>query len=106
MAEQNEWQFARHPSDKPPTRTMADLLFLPETERSLMNWLLRQQSATLAEVAAHLNQPEAMARNLLQELLNQGFIQVVESADEPQYRPKMAIRKGRKVPTNLWDALE
>lgn len=106
MTEQNDWQIARHSRGTPSTRTMADLLFLPDIERSLMNWLLRQQSATLAEVAAHLNNTETVAQHLLTELTNQGFVQLVEQADQPYYQPKLTIRKGRKVPTNIWDALE
>lgn len=106
MADQNDWQMVRRSSGTPPTRTMADLLFLPDAERSLMNWLVRQQSATLAEVAAHLNETEAAAQHLLTELTNQGFVQFVEQADQSHYQPKLTIRKGRKVPTNIWNALE
>lgn len=103
MAESNEWQMPRR-TGASPTRTMADLLFLPDLERSLINWLLRQQSATLADAALYLEQSEADAATLLQDLIDQGFVQL--DADSRQYQPKLQVRKGRKVPTNIWDALE
>lgn len=91
-------------SAQPKTRTMADLLFLPETERSLMNWLLRQKQATLSEIAAHLNQSESATQPLLNELMAQGFIQI-EQGDICCYQPNLMSRKGRSVPTKIWDAL-
>lgn len=102
MAEQNEWQMPRRTTAS-PTRTMADLLFLPDGERSLVNWLLRQQSASLAEAAAFLNQSEAAAAALLQDLIEQGYVQLV---DQMHYQAKLQARKGRNVPKQIWDALE
>ncbi|WP_088893866.1 BlaI/MecI/CopY family transcriptional regulator [Leptolyngbya ohadii] len=113
MSDQNEWRLdqsegqpvgrSRRSSASPKTRTMADLLFLPETERSLMNWLLRQQQATLSEVAAHLEQPESVAETLLNDLIAQGFIQIKQ--ETCHYQPNLVSRKGRNVPGNIWDAL-
>ncbi len=98
---QNEWQMPRS-TGASPTRTMADLLFLPDAERSLINWLLRQQSASLTEAATFLDQPEAEAATLLQTLIDQGFVQLIDQ----RYQPKLQVRKGRNVPTKIWDALE
>jgi hypothetical protein len=96
----------RRNSASPKTRTMADLLFLPETERSLMNWLLRQQRANLSEIAAHLDQSESATQTLLNELIAQSFIQKVEQDDICCYQPNLVSRKGRNVPGNIWDALK
>ena len=124
MLEQPEWR-SDQPSEDPlrrnstarKPRTMADLLFLPDAERSLMNWLLRQQQATLPEIAAHLNQSESAAQILLNELMAQGFIQTEcqpecqtecqpESDPICRYLPNLISRKNRNVPTNIWDALQ
>lgn len=95
----------RHPSTA-PNRTMADLLFLPEAERSLMNWLLRKKQATLSEIAAHFNQPEPTIIDLLNHLLIQGFVKQIDQENACYYQPNLLSRKGRNVPANLWDALE
>jgi DNA-binding IclR family transcriptional regulator len=86
-------------------KTMADLLFLPETERSLMQWLLRQQSANLTEVAAFLAQNEAEAERILNELIDQGFVRLKESDQQQSYQPSLASRRGRQVSSDIWNAL-
>lgn len=100
---------------QPGTKTMADLLFLPELERSLMNWLLRQRSASLAEVVSYLAEdevvyagrnPEEIARSLLEKLTVEGFLQVTESEGQICYQPCLASRRGRQVPSNIWNALD
>jgi predicted transcriptional regulator len=98
----------QHSSSNPkqPGKTMADLLFLPETERSLMNWLLRQQAASVTEVAAHLEQNELIAQTVLDQLAAQGFVQCVESDGQQRYQPCLTSRRGRQVPSSIWNALE
>ncbi|MBD1845591.1 hypothetical protein H6F89_19695 [Cyanobacteria bacterium FACHB-63] len=100
----------RHPSssgrEKPGTKTMADLLFLPELERGLMNWLLRQRSASLSEVANYLAEDEAIARSHLEKLAAEGFLQSTESEGHVCYQPCLASRRGRQVPSTIWNALD
>lgn len=91
---------------QPPTRSIADLLFLPEVERSLLNWLLRQRSATLSELVAHLSQTPEAAELLLEGLMAEGFIKLSEKNGELSYQPRLITRVGRQVPSQIWDALE
>ncbi|MBW4445054.1 MAG: hypothetical protein KME10_28455 [Plectolyngbya sp. WJT66-NPBG17] len=94
---------------------MADLLFLPDLERGLMNWLLRQRSASLNEVANYLAKDEATslecnlkgsARSLLEKLAAEGFLQATESEGQICYQPCLASRRGRQVPSTIWNALD
>ena len=101
--EQNRLPF---PPEKPPTRTMADLLFLSEFDRHLMNWLLRQQSASLPEISTYLNQDEQSTQPTLDELAVQGFVQLVELDGQMRYQPRLTSRRSRQGSTNLWKALE
>lgn len=71
-----------------------------------MNWLVRQQQATVSEIAAHFGQDESAVQTLLDELVAQGYVQTVEQADRCDYQPNLVSRKGRNVPTNIWDALK
>lgn len=91
---------------QPGTKTMADLLFLPELERGLMNWLLRQRSASLAEVATYLAETEEIARSHLEKLTTEGFLQSTEAEGGLSYQPCLASRRGRQVPSNIWNALD
>lgn len=89
-----------------PVKTMADLLFLPESECRLMKWLLQQKSANLAEVAAFLAHDESDAQAVLDRLLNQGFVRLEKLDEQVCYQPCLASRKGRQVPSNIWKALD
>lgn len=85
---------------------MADLLFLPESERSIMNWLLRQQSVSLAEVSKQFMQDELAAQTTLDKLVAQGFVRSVEVNGQMQYQPCLTSRRGRQVSTSIWNALD
>jgi predicted transcriptional regulator len=93
---------------------MADLLFLPDLERGLMNWLLRQRSVSFIEVTNYLEgeaidvgyNPEGPARSLLEKLAAEGFLQATESEGQICYQPCLASRRGRQVPSNIWNALD
>ncbi|MBI4780449.1 MAG: MarR family transcriptional regulator [Oscillatoriophycideae cyanobacterium NC_groundwater_1537_Pr4_S-0.65um_50_18] len=90
----------------PPTRSISDLLFLPETERSLINWLLRQHSATFLEIVAHLSQTPEATQRLVDDLIADGFVRAIEKKGELCYQPRLITRVGRQVPSKIWDALE
>lgn len=91
---------------QPGTKTMADLLFLPELERGLMNWLLRQRSASLTEVIRYLGEDEATVLSRLDKLAAEGFLQATESEGQLCYQPCLASRRGRQVPSTIWNALD
>lgn len=100
----NEWGRSRRSSQSPSgAKTMADLLFLPETERGLVNWLLRQHSASLSEIAGYLMQDEAQTQAIIDRLAADGFVRFVEAA--AAYEPALTSRRGRQVPSNIWNAL-
>jgi hypothetical protein len=93
-------------SPQPPIRSIADLLFLPETERSLVNWLLRQHSATFSELVAHLSQTPEAVQLLVAGLIAEGYVRSIEKKGELCYQPRLITRVGRQVPSKIWDALK
>jgi hypothetical protein len=70
-----------------------------------VNWLLKQQQATLPEIAAHVEQNLDDTQTRLADLIAQGFIQSVDHEGTMCYRPHLISRKGRQVPGKIWDAL-
>jgi len=80
---------------------MADALALPHSLREIINWIMRRGEASLAEVVAHLGQDEAVARTMLEGLMEQGFVQEVEG----RFRVHLAVRRGRRLPEEIWQAL-
>lgn len=94
--------------------TMADLVALPEDQRRLVNWLLRQgtvkrQGVTAAEAATHLGLDETKIRNALDALVSEDLLKVsgdVARAGDVRYEVCLTLRGGRKIPEEMWKALE
>jgi hypothetical protein len=87
-------------------RHLADVFTLPDTLRHLVNWMMRRGEVNLTEVVTHIGQDESVARAILDRLVAQDFVQVMESKGEPHYQPRLAPRRGRKIPQGIWQALD
>jgi hypothetical protein len=86
--------------------SMADLLDLPESLRSLVNWMMRQDNVRLAEVATFLGQDEGTAGETLATLIDKGFVRELKLHGEMCYRLRLAPKRGRAVPLDVWRALD
>ena len=82
-------------------RTMTDVLALPDEARTLVIWLLRQGEASLSQVAAFVEQDENSTRTLLADLIEQGFVQILDKGEEPHYRVRLVSRRGSQLPHDL-----
>ncbi len=85
--------------------TMMDVLTLPDDLRMLFNWMMRQEEVGLADVAAHLGQDESAARGLLHDLVERCFVREMQVGSEIRYRVRLAPKRRREVPLNIWEAL-
>ncbi|AUT03744.1 hypothetical protein CLI64_26985 [Nostoc sp. CENA543] len=77
--------------------SMADILTLPTQQRKLVQWMLKNKpdGATLAEAAYHLDLNQQATLNILDELLDQDFIQTVLTHDDDlKYRVYLAPKQG------------
>ena len=94
--------------------TPADLVSLPEDQRRLTNWLLRQgtmkhQAVTALEAATYLGQDETKIRNTLDALVSEGLVKSSEDAartGEARFELCLTLSRGRKIPEEIWKALE
>lgn len=86
--------------------TMADILELPDTERQLVNWMMRAGDVSLADVATQLGQDEATVQARLAVLIEKGFVRETVSHSVTFYQVRMAPRRQRQLPENLWQALD
>jgi hypothetical protein len=86
--------------------SMADLLELPESLRALVNWMMRQQTVSLAQAAAHLGQDETAGGATLATLIDKGFVRELKLHGETCYRVRLAPKRKRDVPLDVWRALD
>jgi hypothetical protein len=86
-------------------KTMTDLLALADAERTLVNWLVRQRGASLAEIAMQLHHPLEEAEAMVEALIELGFLTADASVEPTVFKPNLVSHRPRAVPGSLWDAL-
>lgn len=85
----------------------SDLLELPEPLSHVLHWMIRQQEpVSLAETEAFFNQEREQTASLLGELCERGFVRTIEIDGIAHYRVRLAPRRGRTLPSSLWEALD
>ena len=92
--------------EKSPGLNMSDLLALPEPQSGLLRWMVRKGQVGLEDVTDFLEQDAAYTRALLADLLDKGFVREIEMRGVKQYRVRLAPKRGRELPANLWQALD
>jgi hypothetical protein len=90
---------------KSPGLSMADLLTLPEPQGGLLKWMIRQGQVSLADTVTFLGQDEEQTRGVLAELCQAAFVRSIEIRGVTHYRVRLAPKRGRALPANLWQAL-
>jgi hypothetical protein len=85
---------------------MADLLTLPDDLSGLLKWMLRQGQVGLSDITAFLGKDEVFARTLLADASGKGYVREIEMRGAKLYRVRLAPKRGRELPANLWQALD
>ncbi len=86
--------------------SMGDILALPDSQRKVVQWMMRQGDCTLHDVAANTDQDEGDAAIALYALIEQGFVQEIELPDETLYRIRLASKEGiKQLPQTIQQAL-
>jgi hypothetical protein len=70
---------------------------------------MRQQAVTATEAATHLGEDEMKIRNTLDTLVSEGVVKTSQdaaSSGETRYQLSLTLRRGRKIPREIWKALE
>jgi predicted transcriptional regulator len=86
--------------------TMADVLELPDADRDLVSWIMREGPVSLAEArAAFPGEAEALPASLAR-LTESGFVARSEGEAEPRYSVRVTSRAARRVSSpDFWKAL-
>jgi amino acid permease len=82
-----------------------DATGLEDSRRQLVNWLTRRGEASLDEVVRDRGGEPAEVRTMLDALVAQGFAEPVAGPGGARYRIRLAGRRGRRIPAEIWEAL-
>lgn len=91
--------------EKSPGLSMMDVLDMPEALRDLLQWMMRQEYAFASDAAAHAGKNEAAVRGLIAPLIENGNVVEFELKGKPAFRVRLARKRGRDLPADLWQAL-
>ncbi len=89
-----------------PGLTMSDILTMPDSLSRLINWMMRQGQVDLPAVAGFMGEDERNAKSMLTNLMAKGFVREIDLHGSTLYRVRLAPKKARKMPSNLWNAIE
>lgn len=85
---------------------LVELNKLPDSHRQLINWMRRQGNCSLQEVATQMGEDEQAARNLLDLLLEKGFVREISGESGSCYRVNIGAKRGIQLPLKLQQALD
>lgn len=85
--------------------TPADLLDLSPELRRIVSTITRQGGMSLTEIVFELDMRPSEVRELLDTLVEKGFLKAFQVKGELRYKTFFARRRGREMPLNVWDAL-
>jgi DNA-binding MarR family transcriptional regulator len=91
--------------DKQEGITPADLLDLSPLLRRLMNRITRQGEITVRDAAEHLQETPDNTRQMLNSLVEKGYLERVEREEGWVYRTRFARTRGHDIPAGIWSAL-
>ncbi len=92
--------------EKSPGLTMSDIFALPDSSCRLLSWMIRQGQVEVEKIAAFLEQDEPATRLMLSNLVQEGFVREIVLPDKTLYQVRLAQKQNRKMPGNLWKAIE
>ena len=86
---------------------MTDLLLFPENLRLFLNWMVRKKnSVQIEDIAGYIQSDPAETRQLLEMLIDKGFIEEIKKNDEEEYKLHVKSSRNYRVPNKIWEVFE
>jgi amino acid permease len=86
--------------------SLTDVVMLPDTQRQLVNWMMRRGEVSLAQVAAYRREVEDEARRPLKLLIEQGLVRERQVQGVPYYRVRLRPKRRSQLAQDIWQTLE
>ena len=96
-------KFSKEESSPSSGLSFRELQKLPKPQHHLVNWIRRQNKASLLDIAIHLCQDEETAFKTLEPLLEKGFVEETIEEEKRYYRITYPPKKGRSLFKKLVD---
>ena len=86
--------------------TMMDVLELPDAEREIVQFLLREGETEVSALLAQSGQEATGLHSILEKLAEKGFLGKGDREGAETWRALLAQKRGRQTSRNLWAALD
>jgi DNA-binding MarR family transcriptional regulator len=86
--------------------TPADLLDLSPELRRIINMIMRRRGMSPVEIVFELDMRPSEVRELLDTLVEKGYLRVFEVEGEQLYKTFLAHRRGHEATLNVWEILD
>jgi predicted transcriptional regulator of viral defense system len=84
-----------------PGVRMSDVLELPDTLVHFINWIVRNQTVDISEVASYLRRDRSATRSLLETMVKKGYLELIDAGGEKRYRVHTTSLFARRVPRDV-----
>jgi predicted transcriptional regulator len=91
--------------DQPNGLSVADLLDLPADLAAVIKKIIRKNGMKLADIAAALSQAPDQTEELLENLVEKGFVRRLEVNREFWYKVRFGRKTKKSTGQSVWDAL-
>lgn len=86
---------------------MAGVLDLPDEERTLVTWLMRQQQVSLSQISRYLEQSDDATQRFLDDLVEREYVTRRVTPEGVRYSARPAARSRKTaMPPDVWQTLE
>ena len=92
--------------EKSPGLDMSAILELPDGEREIIIWMLRETQVDMTQLTAHTGKDEASARAMIKSMMDKGYVREIDIKGQVQYRVRLKPKRKHNMPSDLWKALE
>jgi hypothetical protein len=92
--------------EKTPGLSMTEIITLPDPLRRLINWMIRERQVELEAAAAYFGQDVPVVEAMLTDMIEKGYVTRLEMRDKVYYRVRLAPKRGREIPLNIWQSLD
>jgi DeoR/GlpR family transcriptional regulator of sugar metabolism len=84
-------------------KRMSDVINLPDDQRQIANWIIKQKKVTLAEIIDYTNLAEQIIQENLQILISAGFISEINENGLVFYQTCLSQKPKSQLSQKIWD---
>lgn len=92
--------------EKTPGLSMSDVLAMPDHLRRLVGWMIRERQVELEAAVAYTGKSADEIQAMLDDMIEKGYVIRFEMRGTTFFRIRLAQKRGREIPLDIWACLD